>query len=85
MKELAQVLQNIKSFVYCILISDIDECSNSTSLRLNNCDQMCINEKGSYYCTCNDGYYLGSDKASCLGANDYFRCVAYCSLFARRC
>ena len=84
-KNLLRFHKILNLFVYCIPISDVDECSNSTSLRLNNCDQMCINEKGSYYCTCSDGYHLGSDKASCLGANDCFCCVAYYCLFVRRC
>ena len=44
----------IKSFLlYCI--TDIDECENED---LNDCheDASCTNTKGSYSCSCNDGY-----------------------------
>ena len=42
---------------------DINECVNDTS----GCEQLCHNTIGSYYCTCEEGYYLGNDNHSCLG------------------
>ena len=42
---------------------DIDECSKGIS----GCTQGCINSVGSYFCTCQTGYYLDSDNTTCLG------------------
>ena len=54
------------SFWLHTMYSDTDEC------KINNggCDSEngdCVNSKGSYYCTCNSGYQLASDKHSCEG------------------
>ena len=48
-------------FVHVIFISDIDECS------LNKCHQnaTCTNTKGSYNCTCKDGFV--GDGKNCTG------------------
>ena len=35
---------------------DVDECSEGTS----GCDHTCINEPGTYYCKCDDGFNLVS-------------------------
>ena len=51
---------------YSILIyicTDVDECSDGT----HNCDQVCTNTNGSYTCSCNSGFTLGSDGQSCTG------------------
>ncbi|CAI8053005.1 Phosphatidylinositol phosphatase PTPRQ [Geodia barretti] len=42
---------------------DIDECFEGTS----NCEQLCTNTNGSYFCTCYDDFSLGLDSHSCLG------------------
>ena len=42
---------------------DIDECVEGTSL----CSHICLNNNGSYSCTCRPGYYLAADKVTCLG------------------
>ena len=42
---------------------DIDECSEG----IFGCSQGCINSVGSYFCTCQTGYYLDSDNTTCLG------------------
>lgn len=44
-------------------ITDINECLT----RKGGCDDNCINTLGSYYCTCNTGYRLLSDKRNCVG------------------
>ena len=44
-------------------ITDINEC------QFNNgqCGHHCTNTDGSYYCTCNAGYRLTTNKHSCVG------------------
>ena len=56
-------------YLYCIeqnvnlltLSSDIDECSTSG----HGCEQICINDAGSYSCECGDGYSLDSNGKTC--------------------
>ena len=43
------------------LPSDIDECSTGD----NECEQMCVNNHGSYSCECGDGYALDSNGITC--------------------
>ena len=43
------------------LISDIDECELGGA----ECTQGCRNLRGSYSCTCEPGYQLGTDGKSC--------------------
>ena len=45
-----------------LLLSDIDECSNSS---LNDCGHICINTFGSFMCQCRDGYALTNN--TCVG------------------
>lgn len=50
--------------VYCLSsLSDINECNSNNG----NCDQNCINQPGTYHCTCNTGYTLSSNLRSCIG------------------
>ncbi len=44
-------------------ITDIDECGESIS----GCAQLCHNTVGSYSCSCDIGYTLGSNNHSCEG------------------
>ena len=46
-----------------IVVSDMDECTNGT----HTCDinAVCNNTRGSYYCTCKDGFY--GDGINCAG------------------
>lgn len=41
---------------------DIDECKNQ---EMPVCDQLCLNEQGSYRCACQEGYQLSADGRSC--------------------
>ena len=43
---------------------DVDECEGSS---MNNCDQLCNNTEGSYHCSCNGGFQLADDGATCEG------------------
>jgi len=52
---------NVTINVYAYV--DINECLANNG----NCGQNCINTAGSYYCTCNTGYQLLSDKHRCGG------------------
>ena len=42
---------------------DIDECDLNT----HNCDQVCLNNVGSFSCDCGFGYELGGDGTTCNG------------------
>ena len=54
-----------------ILSLDIDECNTTVfAIRLNNCEHLCFNTPGSYYCTCTTGYQLSDDKGSCIIKTD---------------
>ena len=43
--------------------SDINECSGGS----HGCSQICTNTIGSYTCSCNSGYRLGSNGRTCIG------------------
>ena len=45
------------------LHSAINQCAEGT----HNCSQLCINDGGSFRCSCNAGFQLGTDGASCTG------------------
>ena len=49
-------------FMFCQCTVDVDECS----LRMNDCEQLCVNTNGSYECDCDSGYNL-SDGRNCEG------------------
>ena len=42
---------------------DLNECSAAVDA----CEQLCINNVGSYTCVCNQGYTRTYDAISCLG------------------
>ena len=46
-----------------LLIADVNECLVNNG----NCEHRCVNTVGSYYCECNSGYMLESDKHNCKG------------------
>ena len=58
--------QNNKSHVESMrrkFLEDIDECQEDT----DGCSQLCIDNDGSFTCSCNSGYRLKSDKKTCEG------------------
>lgn len=46
-----------------LIIIDINECNSNNG----GCEQNCINQQGTYHCTCNAGYDLSSNKHNCDG------------------
>ena len=58
------------TFVY----SDIDECATDNG----GCEQNCTNSKGSYECSCKDGYELDDDKKGCNGGNEHAYLYVLC-------
>ena len=50
-------------FLFFFFFSDIDECLEGTS----KCNQYCHNSDGGYFCSCQQGYTLDSDKHTCVG------------------
>ena len=75
----ALVLLSVIASVHLIpkmCIADIDECTTGES----SCNQVCHNTKGSYYCSCNTGYYLESNTYTCSGK--ILWSLVHCSLKA---
>lgn len=54
--------------LFSLLLIDTNECSLGT----DNCQQLCINNVGSYSCDCNSGCELNSNGINCTGI-----CAAY--------
>ena len=48
---------------YYKIYIDVDECSNN----IGYCDQICINDDGSYHCDCMAGFVLSSNGIVCQG------------------
>ena len=51
------------SLFISVAMLDINECFDS----IDGCSQICTNSKGSYECSCSDGYILDADGKNCLG------------------
>ena len=43
--------------------TDIDECAED----IHDCEQTCIDTRGSYICSCNVGFRLADDGHACNG------------------
>ena len=60
------------------IIIDTNECA----MMNGNCSQMCFNTIGSYVCSCNNGYQLGTNNRTCDGMsiwplNDGINCLDF--------
>lgn len=62
--DLRRVIITISNIILTYTIIDINECQVSQG----NCSHNCINNFGSYRCTCPSGYYLGIDGKTCQGS-----------------
>uniref|UniRef100_A0A4W3JIM7 Vitamin K-dependent protein S n=1 Tax=Callorhinchus milii TaxID=7868 RepID=A0A4W3JIM7_CALMI len=49
--------------------NDINECEAGT-LRKGDCSHACYNVPGSYRCFCRDGFFMHSDKHTCIDRNE---------------
>ena len=45
------------------LSPDENECATGN----NNCEQLCRDTEGSYYCACHKGYRVDADRITCQG------------------
>ena len=45
--------------------SDINECTDNNG----GCEHICVNNEGSYSCSCKSGYTLNSNGRNCSGKN----------------
>ena len=52
-----------------MIISDINECDEIIGgiVSKGGCQQRCNNTIGTYFCSCNDGYFLTVDGRNCEG------------------
>jgi len=48
---------------HTLCVSDYNECNVDNG----GCEHTCYNTEGSYTCSCNDGYILGTDNHMCVG------------------
>ena len=64
---------------FLLLFSDIDECAEETS----NCSQVCINTVPGYYCSCDSGYLLNGDRATCDGEYVHITLYILVSLYTQ--
>lgn len=54
---------------------DIDECAEG----IDGCSHMCINDVGSYSCSCNSGYQLASNGHGCADIDECTDGTAGCA------
>ena len=47
-------------------LADVNECLVDNG----GCEQDCNNRIGDFYCSCRDGYHMGSDQVTCLDVNE---------------
>ena len=59
-----------------IFIVDRDECNAGT----HDCQQKCVNEYGSFSCSCFYGYQLNNDKKTCSGEMQIIFCTSHKSM-----
>lgn len=45
------------------MYTDVNECNTDNG----GCDQVCINNEGSYRCACLQGYTYNEDTGKCIG------------------
>lgn len=68
----AQIMACCAFFTIC---TDIDECAGD----IDGCTQICMNEIGSYLCSCDVGYRLGSDGHGCADIDECAQRISGCA------
>ena len=53
---------------YLCVHADVNECDTENG----NCEHICQNTRGSFVCSCRDGFALGTDHARCVGKKHGF-------------
>ena len=48
---------------FSFMLLDVNECD----LNIDDCDQLCVNDFGSYHCECYSGYFRDNYSSSCVG------------------
>ncbi|CAC5372376.1 Signal peptide, CUB and EGF-like domain-containing protein 2,Fibrillin-2,Matrilin-2,Multiple epidermal growth factor-like domains protein 6 [Mytilus coruscus] len=59
--------------------SDLNECAAGT----HNCQQVCINNHGSFACTCKSGFLMNGDKKTCTDIDECLENNGGCSEFCQ--
>ena len=54
---------------------DVDECDIANG----ECEHVCINTDGSFYCDCRDGHMLESNNSTCEGNKNLKGLCTYCT------
>ena len=54
-------------FVVIYYTLDVNECTDNNG----DCEQICVNNEGSYSCSCKNGYSLNSNGRNCSGNNRF--------------
>ena len=71
------VYVNIYHYIYFLIIytfpKDINECAANNG----GCSQVCTDNEGSFVCSCNTGYELDADGATCNGKSISCQCFKY--------
>ena len=57
------ILKVIAVHLFICLFSDINECDDDT----DDCEQICTNTEGSFYCSCMNGFILDDNGKNCTG------------------
>lgn len=66
--------------MFSCIFTDINECTEHVS----GCSQECVNNNGSYTCSCYTGYTLNSNGKKCDGTDQTLFCMnMYNSSYAR--
>lgn len=42
-------------------------------METDTCDQVCVNDPGSFHCMCNSGYLLKSNGITCQGTKEFLQ------------
>lgn len=50
-------------FTFTLPYIDVNECA----LNIDDCDQLCVNDFGSYHCECYSGYLRENNSLPCIG------------------
>lgn len=70
------ITDNLGSLITVFYLTGINECNDPT---LSGCNQNCTDTLTSFYCSCNPGYKLLSDKRTCVDIDECKETPFICS------